>query len=151
VAPAPDAGHVKRPKMAVLDMQDLTGDMGPKVKLLTAVLYDEVAATHTVDAITSAEIGEILGVERQKQLLGCSESGCLAEIGGALGSDYLLTSQAGKIGSRVRLDIRLIDARKSRVVASAGDFVAAGSDDGLADTTIRLMRQVLHDSPLGAK
>ncbi len=136
------------PKLAVLDMQDLTGNLGPKTKLLTALLYDEVAAAHTSDAISASEIVEMLGVERQKQLLGCTETHCLAEIGGALGNDYFLSSQVGRIGSRVRLDIRLIDSRKSKVAASAGDFVAADSDDGLADLTVKLVRQVLRDSPL---
>jgi TolB-like protein len=147
-AEAPATHRAALPKLAVLDMQDLTGNLGPKAKLLTALLYDEVAAAHTSEAISASEIVEMLGVERQKQLLGCTETHCLAEIGGALGNDYFLSSQVGRIGSRVRLDIRLIDSRKSKVAASAGDFVAADSDDGLADLAVKLVRQVLRESPL---
>lgn len=141
----------KLPKVAVLDLIDVTGELGARAKLLTTLVYDECAAPKTSEVISSAEIVEMLGVERQKELLGCTESNCLAEIGGALGSDYLLSSQVGRIGSRMRVDIRLIDARKSKVLSSAGDFVTAGGDDGLADAVTRLVRQVLHDSPLAAK
>ena len=139
------------PKVAVLDLLDVTGELGPRAKLLTTLVYDECSAAKTSEPISSAEILEMLGVEKQKQLLGCTESSCLAEIGGALGTDYLLSSQVGLIGSRLRVDVRLIDARKAKVLSSAGGFVPKGSDDALADAVTHLVRQTLHDSPLARK
>ena len=40
--------------------------------------------------ITPTDIGAALGLERQKHILGCTESSCLAEIGGAMGADYIV-------------------------------------------------------------
>jgi hypothetical protein len=42
-----------------------------------------------VRVLAGADIAALLGFERQRQLLGYEESGCLAEIGWALGAHYL--------------------------------------------------------------
>jgi len=148
ISPTPP---VRKPKLAVMDVQDLTGDLGNKAKLLTTLAYDEAASTKTADLISTADVNEMLGLERQKQLLGCTDGMCLADIGGALGADYLLTSQVGKLGSRVRVDARIVDARKGKVLAIAGDFAAANNDDAIADLMQRMVRKALGDSPLAPK
>src|SRR5438128_1810620 len=47
---------------------------------------------HGFDVITAKQMAAVIGLERQKQLLGCadSSSSCLAELAGALGAELLL-------------------------------------------------------------
>ena len=142
VAPRP------RVKVAVLDVQDITGRSAARAKLLTDVAVSEVAALRRFDVISSFEIGQLLGLEQQKALLGCTHSeSCLAEIAGALGVDYLVSGRLGRLGSRERLDLRLVDARKARLVASEGEFVP-DNGDAVAEAMTRLVRQLFVDSGL---
>ena len=69
---------------------------------------------------TPADIIAMLGLERQRQLLGgCSDdSGCTAEIGAALGVPLMVTGRVTKIDERFDLDLRVIRQRDGLVVAS---------------------------------
>ncbi len=150
VATAATPSHPQRPqpRIAVLDVQDLTGRRAATAKLSTDLEVSEVGGWHRFDVISSFEIGQLLGLEKEKRLLGCAgDSGCLAEIGGALGVDYLVTARLGKLGTRVRLDLRLLDARRARMLASAGVFVR-DDGDALADATTRGVRQLFVDAGL---
>src|SRR6185295_5852068 len=54
------------------------------------------------------DIAALLGLERQKQLLGCSDeqASCLAELAGALGVDGLLTGSLGKVGNGYVVEVK---------------------------------------------
>ncbi len=69
---------------------------------------------------TPADIIAMLGLERQRQLLGgCSDdSGCTAEIGAALGVPLMVTGRVTKIDERFDLVLRVIRQRDGLVVAS---------------------------------
>jgi TolB-like protein len=66
------------------------------------------------------------------KLVACMEgASCDAEIGGALGVDYLLSGQVGQIGSRYHLSLQLFDARKARVLGRVARF-SERDEDALA-------------------
>ncbi|MBK7857071.1 MAG: hypothetical protein IPJ65_00345 [Archangiaceae bacterium] len=71
-----------------------------------------------LDAITAREIATLLGIERQKQLLDCSDSGCTAELAGALGVDAVMSGVVARVGSVFQLDLKLLDARSGARRAS---------------------------------
>ncbi len=68
-----------------------------------AELYGELLAQRLrsggTTVLTARDLGVVLGVERQKQLLGCEESSCVAELAGALGTDGVIIGDVGKLGS----------------------------------------------------
>jgi hypothetical protein len=61
--------------------------------------------------ITPSEIQALLGVERQKQLLGCSDEGssCMTELAGALGVDGLLTGTVARVGRGFQVNVKVLD------------------------------------------
>ncbi len=65
-----------------------------------------------VKVVTKNDMSEVLGVERQKQLLGCSagDSSCLAELAGALGVGSLLSGTVAKTESGYVSTLKVIDA-----------------------------------------
>lgn len=71
--------------------------------------------------ITSArDLQTLLGLERQKQLLGCeSNTSCLAELAGALGVDYLLSGSVVRSESGYLANLRVLATRDGRAVAKA--------------------------------
>ena len=76
--------------------------------------------------ITSRDIGALLGVERQKQLLGCGDdTGCSVELASALGTDLLLQGSVGKVGATFVITARLLDTKDSRVVGRGTVQVAS--------------------------
>src|SRR5262245_60639309 len=63
-----------------------------KRDFLVEYFSDRLSAQGGVSVTTPAQISAVLGVERQKQLLGCSDSSesCSAELAGALGVEALI-------------------------------------------------------------
>ena len=148
LASAPGTHHQK--KVAVLDVEDTSGAQAARAKMLTQVIGGELPKLGGFQVISANEIRSMLGFEKQRQLLGCKEDSCLAELGGALGVDYLVSSQLAKFGSRFRLDLHLLDASRSRVVASEGNFIA-GNDDALADGAVAMLRKLFADAGLSSE
>jgi hypothetical protein len=116
IAARASGGEQPPPKVAVLDLKT-TGTFEPKLVLGLSNLIASEAARHPVRVISGADLTSLLGLERQKQLLGCSESSCMAEIGGALGVDYLLVTDVSKVGEVWLFTANLLDVRKARAVA----------------------------------
>ena len=87
-AAEPDgAQDAEKPRMVVLGL-DPAGGVEPEIaQSLTEAVTAEIAARGLFQVISASEVQTLLGFERQKQLLGCSEEGeCLTELAGALGA-----------------------------------------------------------------
>ncbi len=118
-------------KVAVWSIQPAQGITAGTAQVLEDVVATELARTGRFQVIGRADLAALLGYERQRQVLGCAESSCLAEIGGAVGAELVLSGQAGQLGSQYRLSLLLVDARKGVAVARAARFSAA-TEDALA-------------------
>lgn len=72
---------------------------------------------------TRRDIEQILGLERQKALLGCSEdaSSCLAELAGGLGVDAVLSGSLAKTGSSYTVTMRVVRSTDGADVASTSE------------------------------
>ena len=91
------------------------------------------------DVVGRSEIFRaMLGFEKQRQAVGCTEdASCLAEIGGALGVDYILIGSLGQtLGALARLDLKLVETRKARVRNRIGVSLQ-GQQEKLVATTQR--------------
>ena len=72
-----------------------------------------------IKVVTSTDMANILGMERQRELLGCSESsGCTAELIGALGADGLLVGEIAKVGPVVQVNLKIVSGRSAETIAS---------------------------------
>ena len=82
---------------------------------------------------TQKDISQVLGLDRQKQLLGCSDglSSCLAELAGALGVDAILSVSLAKTGASFTAILRVLNASDGSEIASATERVK--SEDALQD------------------
>jgi TolB-like protein len=120
-----------RTKLAVMDVRAVQGVAEGTVTILTAIIVSD-AARAGYDVISQADVSAMIGFEKQKQMLGCTDqASCLAEIGGALGVDYVVSGQVGQIGSRYHLSLQLLDSRKAKVLARGARF-AERNEDALA-------------------
>jgi hypothetical protein len=74
-------------------------------------------------------IAAVLGIERQRQLLGCAEaSSCVAEIAGALGTEVIALGDVFKTSKSLRLSLKLIAAKDASILATY-EGVASNDDE----------------------
>lgn len=116
----------ERPKLAVLDLQ-ATGAPPEMATALTEAITQEVSRRGFFDVIASADIRTLLGLERQKELLGCSDDAksCTAELAGALGARFVLSGTLSKLGDAYQLSLQALDTQKAQPV---GRSVRIASD-----------------------
>ncbi len=109
----------KARRIAVPDVK-VQGDLPPRqLALFESALLTELRKLDGLSAIGMSEIREMLSYEYQRQMMGCSsDESCLAEIGGALGTDEMLQGTIVVEGKTATLTLKRIDMRYARVVQS---------------------------------
>jgi hypothetical protein len=61
--------------------------------------------------VSAQDLTVMLGLERQRQLMGCSGGKCVTELTGTLGVDALVTGNVARVsGERYQLNLRMLDA-----------------------------------------
>lgn len=130
--PAPEAKPPPRHRIAVLDLE--AAGAAPELAKGASLLLPTEVRSRAKDAqvIGSAEISTLLGLEKQKALLGCHDEACMVEIAGALGAEEIVAGRLAKIGKTFVLELRRMDARKAQVTASATRTVT-GEEDAILD------------------
>jgi TolB-like protein len=95
---------------AVLDLKTagVTEDIA---KNLTQVLSTTLKEIDGASVISRDDVYAMLEVEKEKTTLGCADDEeCLAEIGGALGVEYLVVGQVGQLAGSYVVSLRLIQS-----------------------------------------
>ncbi len=111
----------QKPKVAVLEFTRAGDVEAGVVTVIGEAVATELAHQGIYDVVTAAEIASLIGLERQKQLLGCAEDGasCMAELGNALGAKLILNGSLAKLGELYQLNLQAIDAGTAQVVGRA--------------------------------
>jgi hypothetical protein len=84
------------------------------------VAANELDRLGAFQVVTSEAIRSMLAFEKQRQMLGCADTGCIAEIGGALGVDFLVTGKisripgAGPVPETLSLDLTLTSVKRAQ-------------------------------------
>ncbi len=86
-----------------------------------------------LEVITPDDVAAVVGLERQKQMLGCKDSGssCLAELSGAMGANAILTGVVAKLGGTFQIDVKILNPADGKTLAAAQ--AKASSEEKLAD------------------
>lgn len=122
-APAPQ----KRVLIAVPDLVPL-GVSAQMAQNLTAVIAAELGRYDNVRAISGREIAVVLGMERQKSLVGCEDDSCMSSVADALGAEKVLSGQIGTIEESVVFTLQLTDVRAARVDGRVVKVVPVGKN-----------------------
>lgn len=98
------------------------------------------------DALGPGDINAMLGFERMKEASGCDDLSCVAEIGGALGVDYLTTGKLGRLGDSLLVTLQLLDVRGVRVLARVNR--TAPTEEVLPQTLAGAVQELVTQSGL---
>jgi TolB-like protein len=111
-----------KPRIAVLPFTSSEGTTRTLRESVAEQVASELTASGRVEAVGSSDIAVLLGVDRQKQLLGCdAENTCMAEMSAALGAPWLLTGNLGRAGKTLRIDVKLLRASDGKAVFRSGE------------------------------
>jgi hypothetical protein len=112
-------------RIAVMPTQVEGSAVGKVPELFDDYLLTAVQQASQSEVIGQNDIDAMLGLERQKELLGCEDDMvCIAEIGGALGVDLLVVMRVAQIGSDWVLTSKVINIRDVRVETRSSDMVS---------------------------
>jgi hypothetical protein len=120
------ASPVSPPKLAALDWTAANVE-----RELVSFFSEELARAlrqRGLKVVTSSDMAALLGAERRRQLLGCDESGCLAELGNALGCEGLLMVSLAKLSGTWRANLKVLSSKDGATLVEAQ--VESSSDNG---------------------
>jgi hypothetical protein len=107
-APAP-AARLAAPGLSAVNID------AAEIAFLSDHLAQQVqqAAHGSLEVMTSSALATLLGMERQRQLLGCAgeSASCSAELAGALGVEGILTGSIGRFGETLQVNLKVVAAR----------------------------------------
>jgi hypothetical protein len=113
-------GSGDKPKLLLQDLAAGEGVDASVASGLTRSIAVELTRRGVHDLVTSADVVTLLGVERQKQLMGCEEAqSCFAELSGALGTRFVMTGGITRMGSAWQLTLQTVDSTNARAVGRA--------------------------------
>jgi hypothetical protein len=135
------------PKLAVLQVQNGEGVPASTAQAITEAVVAEVRKQSKAEVITQREIASILSLEKQKEMLGCQTDACMAELGGALGADRLLSGDMAKLGESFLLHLRVVDVKKVRVAAQSDRRLRGGTIDDVLDVLPKMVGELFAAPP----
>ncbi|MBX5481855.1 MAG: hypothetical protein IRZ16_08465 [Myxococcaceae bacterium] len=105
-APSPAVLKLAAPGLEAVDVDP------KKAQFLNDFLSEQAGrrSEGRIQVLTQSEVAALLGLERTKQLLGCSDeaTSCLTEIAGALGADGLVVGNVAKFGDQYAMTIKVL-------------------------------------------
>ena len=112
VATAPVA-----PKLIILDLVPGEG-VDPTVAIsLSSTLTVELERRAVFEVVSSRDIAAALGLERQRQLLGCGDgTSCVAELSGAFGAQLVLSGTLVRMGDAFALNLQTTDSKTMKSI-----------------------------------
>jgi TolB-like protein len=117
------------PSAAVMRLVAINGVQESSAELLTSNLVANLRATnHFSRVVTSSEIQALLGLEQQKQLLSCDTSSCMAELAGALGVDYVVRGELGRLGKSWVVNVSMLNTRTGQAERTVSQSIP-GDDE----------------------
>jgi TolB-like protein len=134
--PRPLAG--KRIKVALVRLTARAGVEPAVADLFSDALAGELRKRPGLSVVSDADVAAVLGVERQKAMLGCSDAGCIAELGGALGVDRIVHGSVGRVGGSLVVNLSAVDPRRGAPVGSFSERLPAATDEAFLDALPRM-------------
>jgi hypothetical protein len=132
-------------KIALLPLAALGGVGKETAQLLGDALAGELRRRPGISVLTQSDVAALLGVEKTRQMLGCTESGCVAEIGGALGADRVVHGSVGRIGESLVVNLSALDPKRATAAASVSARLRGGGEEAFLDVLPSVADELLAD------
>lgn len=123
-------------RLLIPPLEPRPGAPADKVNAISEFAITQARRVPGYRVLSMKDVEQMVSVEMQKQLLGCSESSCLAEIAGALSANEVLYGSVGRLGDReLVLTLNRIDPINARALAGESVRLPLHDVDGMLDAT----------------
>jgi TolB-like protein len=141
LGPAAVLAEEDQPAVAVMEFASKGGVTQEQMDALGELLANEIRDLGAFRVIGKSDIQAVLQFEEKKILAGCSDDSCIAEIGGALGAQFVAVGSVSLFGETYLLNLKLLDVRKISVWKGISRKVKGG-EDALLDATSSAVREI---------
>lgn len=126
----PGLAAAERPKVVVLNLAGSDPSLQRVAETMSESLLTELGRSGKVEAIGPGDLAAVMGLERQKAMLGCTAdaTNCFAEVSAAMGAPFVVTGALQKLGKTLRVDLKLIQAKDGKAVYRDGRNIKDESD-----------------------
>ncbi|MFH1807580.1 MAG: hypothetical protein ABIJ09_02455 [Pseudomonadota bacterium] len=130
-------------KLAIMNLRGVKGVDEDLTQVVAQYLATKINATERYSVITRDDVKSMLQHEQLKMEVGCDEeASCLAELGGALGVDLMVSGTLAVMGTDVLVNLVVIDVRKATVVRREAEKIAL-KDSSLDEACLKAVDQML--------
>lgn len=142
------AAEKARPRLAFLGITGTAGVSQEIASSFSEYLQSETTALDVYSVIGMGEIRQMLGLERQKQLAGCTkESSCVAEMVGALDADRAIFGDVSRLGDSMVLNISLMDLKRGKLLGRVGKRVPGSTVEPLLENARAILYELVRSDP----
>jgi hypothetical protein len=131
--------------VAVMEFTSKGGVTQKQMDALGDLLANEIREAGDYRVIGKSDIQAALDMEQRRELVGCTDNSCFAEIGGALGVRWVVVGNVGKFGEYYLLNLKILDVEKIRVAKGVSEKVEGGEGE-LIDALTRGARELVAGS-----
>lgn len=101
------------------------GGLDPTIATaMTEVLTGDVSKIGVFLVTSQKDMQTALGLERQRQLMGCGEDTCLTELADALGARFVMSGSLAKLGDAFQLNVQTTDSHSNKALGRATRIAA---------------------------
>jgi TolB-like protein len=130
-------------KVAVVPLRATDGVEERTALAVTDAVTAELRTVPKISAVSTREVEAVLDFQRKQDLLGCSDTACFAEIGGALGVDAILAGSLSRLGESWLVHLNLVDIGNASVLAQTSRRLKGGTVDDVLDTLPDLVAELM--------
>lgn len=134
-------------RVAVTELE-LAGVEARQGRVVQMALLAELRKLEGVSVIGTDEVRAMLEMEANRQLLGCTDSGCLSEIADALGADVMVVGTLARSGESSVFGLKRINQREAKVAGSFDRRFAAGNGEEFLASIGPAVEQLFGELPL---
>ncbi len=139
--------HLKAEGLKCAAMPLKTKDVAEQMEFIMDELLLTELQQSGFEAIGPDDINALLGFEKTKEAVGCDDMSCVADIGGALGVEYITAGNVASLDGSMVLTLKLIDVRNTKVLSRVNK-VADGGDKGLPKMIAEAVQELVARSEL---
>ena len=134
--------------VVLLPLTPLGEAKAASVGLFTEALAGELRRRPGVSVLSDSDVSALLGAEKRRSMVtGCTDAGCLAELGGALGADRVIHGSVGRVGASLVVNLSSLNPKRSRSAASVSERLRGGDDEAFLDALPAMVDRLLAEAP----
>jgi N-acetylneuraminic acid mutarotase/TolB-like protein len=139
-----------KPKVAVLRLSAGGGIDANTADVVTDALVTSMQEWLNQPVITNRDVEAAIGFEKQKQMVGCTQdAACMAEIGGALGVERIVTGSIAKLEGTLIFSAQVMDVRTAVVERRYQARLRSASLDALLEAADTAVAKLFPQKALG--